>query len=464
MNNTLHLKAPGDWINDPNGFIYYKGKYHLFYQYFPCSDRWGTMHWGHAVSEDLIHWHHLGISIFPTKSYDRNGCFSGSAICLPNGNMALYYTGVRYIDEDEENINLCLHGSSRQCQVMIESEDGFTFDNYGGKRMILPAFTDETVGNPAEFRDPKVFYEEDRYYMVTGSTCEYREGVLLVYESPDAREWKLKFRMADRRLGTILECPDLMKIGDEWVLVCSAMDIVDGNVQDVRPHQSIIQKVHFDAQSGEVTLGDGYRYLDYGMDLYAPQSNTDKNGNRTFFGWIRMPHGVAAHSNSASNGRAWNGMMCLPRVIDLVDFDIYTRVHPEVIRYFEQFEEEVIQLRNASDEDQHAIKAIKQVATEEGACRNSEKCVRIRTELSEGEKISINGYLIALEEGKVCTDRTALIDEGIDSTVNRISTTPYVGNRCELDIYIEPNLVEVYINDGLYVISNFIEAAIETTI
>ena len=78
--DVLHLKAPGNWLNDPNGFIYYKGKYHLFYQHFPYAAVWGTMHWGHAVSEDLIHWEHLGIALFPTKAYDQNGVFSGSAI------------------------------------------------------------------------------------------------------------------------------------------------------------------------------------------------------------------------------------------------------------------------------------------------------------------------------------------------------------------------------------------------
>ena len=96
MENILHLKAPGDWINDPNGFIYYKGKYHLFYQYFPCAPVWGTMHWGHAVSDDLVHWKHLGIALFPTKSYDRNGVFSGSALEI-DGRMNLYtrLSGIR---------------------------------------------------------------------------------------------------------------------------------------------------------------------------------------------------------------------------------------------------------------------------------------------------------------------------------------------------------------------------------
>lgn len=82
IRDTLRLKAPGNWINDPNGFIYYRGKYHLFYQYFPYMPEWGTMHWGHAVSEDLVHWEHLGVALFPSKDYDRNGVFSGTALFM----------------------------------------------------------------------------------------------------------------------------------------------------------------------------------------------------------------------------------------------------------------------------------------------------------------------------------------------------------------------------------------------
>ena len=103
IKDTLHLKSPGNWINDPNGFIYYKGKYHLFYQYFPYLPEWGTMHWGHAVSEDLVHWEHLGVALFPTKEYDKNGIFSGSAI-EKDGKLYLYYSAVKYLETDEEDI------------------------------------------------------------------------------------------------------------------------------------------------------------------------------------------------------------------------------------------------------------------------------------------------------------------------------------------------------------------------
>ena len=69
---NIHVKAQGNWINDPNGFIYYKGFYHLFYQCFPYGPRWGRMHWGHAVSKELVSWKDLGIALFPSKTDDRS--------------------------------------------------------------------------------------------------------------------------------------------------------------------------------------------------------------------------------------------------------------------------------------------------------------------------------------------------------------------------------------------------------
>ncbi len=135
--NEVHLKAPGNWINDPNGFIYYKGKYHLFYQYFPYAPVWGTMHWGHAVSDDLMHWEHLGIALFPTKDYDRNGVFSGSAI-EKDGELYLYYSAVKYLEADKENIHVSLNDLFETSQAMIVSPDGFHFDNWKDKKMVLP--------------------------------------------------------------------------------------------------------------------------------------------------------------------------------------------------------------------------------------------------------------------------------------------------------------------------------------
>lgn len=104
MKPKLHFTAPYHWINDPNGLIYYKGNYHIFYQHFPYDNKWGTMHWGHAITKDFVNFEHLPIALYPSKDFDRNGCFSGSAIEI-DGQLYLYYTAIKYAKENPSNVH-----------------------------------------------------------------------------------------------------------------------------------------------------------------------------------------------------------------------------------------------------------------------------------------------------------------------------------------------------------------------
>ena len=92
---AYHLTPYTGWMNDPNGFSFYQGNYHLFYQYYPYDTIWGPMHWGHAVSTDLLHWDYLPAALAPDSPCDKDGCFSGSAAQLPDGRQLLLYTSVR---------------------------------------------------------------------------------------------------------------------------------------------------------------------------------------------------------------------------------------------------------------------------------------------------------------------------------------------------------------------------------
>ena len=175
MKNRLHVKAPGNWVNDPNGMIYYKGQYHLFYQHFPYAPRWGTMHWGHAVSPDLIHWEHVGVALFPSLSEDQNGCFSGSAV-EENGVMHLFYTGVHYNQVNPKDIHQCLDQDFTSAQLHLTSKDGMHFDVFGDKEVVIPALTDPEIGDNTHTRDPKVWKGSDAWYMVLGSTTKDHKG------------------------------------------------------------------------------------------------------------------------------------------------------------------------------------------------------------------------------------------------------------------------------------------------
>ncbi len=419
--NTLHLKAPGNWINDPNGFIYYKGKYHLFYQHFPYAPRWGTMHWGHAVSVDLVHWEHLGIALFPTKEYDKNGIFSGSALEM-DGRMYLYYSAVRYLETDAENIHVALQDRYETSQALIVSEDGFHFDNWGRKRQILPVIRDENIANAIHTRDPKVWYEDGWYYMALGSTFEERAGRVLFFRSRDAQEWEYAAQCRDERLGRIVECPDLFRLGETDVFMASLMYV--GETGKGYEHLTVCGVAEFDRQTCKLTLPGALRYVDYGMDLYAPQTNLDKDGRRVMIGWMRMPRAV-----EEEDGTLWNGMMCLPRVVEVENGHVFFRVHPEVERYFSR------EVYDTGELPEH------------GPCR-------IQTMLAEGERLDIGGYLIRREQGCVKADRSRVFGdiEGIAAT----GSAPCAGEGCLLDIFVEPNLIEIFINGGEAVISHVV--------
>ena len=403
--NEIHLKAPKGWINDPNGFIFYKGEYHLFYQHFPYAPRWGRMHWGHAASRDLMNWKHLDTALFPTKPDDRDGCFSGSAI-EKDGVMHIFYTGVKYEEYDPENINCYLGEEFTAAQLHISSEDGYSFDNFGGKTTIIPPIYDSATGDPTNTRDPKVWHGKDgNYYMVLGTTVN-KKGRLLFYRSPDLIHWDYVNFAEAEGYGWMWECPDYYRVDDRDVLIFSPMGIKQGN-------QAICTLVDFDEESCRMNIGESFRFLDYGLDLYAPQSTTDREGRRIVIAWLRMPEPM--DNNTI-------GMFCMPRVCEVRDNHIFFRPHP-VIR--EKFSRKL-----SAPEGIYMVKA----------------------EMSHGDSLNIGGYGICCENGRIITDRSAVIRNHNELCCR--FETPELKDSARIEAYVDGNMIEVFVNEGEYVITN----------
>lgn len=417
----LHLRSPKNWINDPNGFIYFKGKYHLFYQHFPYAPVWGTMHWGHAVSEDLIHWEHQDIALFPTKGYDQNGIFSGSAIEVDD-KLYLYYSAVKYLDIDSENIHVARNEQFETSQAMIISQDGFQFDNWKDKKQIVPVSDDEEKAHRMHTRDPKVWKEGDTYYLVLGSTYKEKTGRIVFYTSKDGENWEFKTQLRDERFGRIMECPDIFKVGDSYVFEGSAMDISDPACG--YPHNAVCARVDFEPGECKLSLLEDFRYVDYGLDLYAPQTNLDKDGRRVMIGWMRMPKPV-----KEEDGLEWSGMMALPRVIEMNNGHIYYRVHPEVREYFNE-----------------TVSSVEKIDFSKPFC--------IKMSLKDGESVNIGGYRISMNDHSVVTDRSDVFAGLKDYALK--ATSPKLCEGCELEIYVDRNLIEIFINDGEYVMSQIV--------
>ena len=419
----IHLTAPKNWINDPNGFIYYNGEYHLFYQYFPYDCKWGTMHWGHATSKDLIMWKHYPIALYPTKEYDQNGCFSGTAI-IEKGELHLYYTAIKYDKFREGNIHSPYDNYSFEAsQAKIVSKDGYTFNNYEDKRLIIPPIMDESLGHRTHTRDPKVWKYKDSYSMILGSKFKQEgndkfTGEALFYTSKDGEKWTYKNRCYDDTIGDMWECPDLFEVDGRYVLVMSPENIIADDINYT--NNSVYSIVDFDEETCEMKLINNQKFLDEGLDLYAPQTTLDEFGNRVLIGWMRMP--------LTFDGEDWIGMMSLPRVIKIKNNDVYFSA-PE---YIDKLFNKEVKLSEFDVNDVYKLNAT----------------------LNKDSVLDIGGYKISIVDDSIVTDRSKVFPDM--KRKGRVFKSSKLNGRYDLSIYIDNGIIEIFINDGKYVISNIV--------
>lgn len=299
---VYHFTPPQGWMNDPNGLIFFKNKYHMFYQYNPYSCDWSSMHWGHAISDDLLHWKDCPIALYPDKDYDNDpegGCFSGSAI-EKDGKLYLFYTGSVKRD-----------GKLYQTQNLVISGDGMEFYKYEKNPIIVTPPEDAS----ADFRDPKVFAFADHYYMVVGGcvgNTDTGDGRIFLYESKNLFDWKYQGILisSEHKLGTMFECPDMFKLADKWIITTSPMRNPDNNKALYFVGTMDFEKCAYHIEHTGC--------LDYGYDYYAPQSFLDKEGNRIMIawmnGWLWMPW-CKDFGPTAVEG--WRGAFSVPRKISL---------------------------------------------------------------------------------------------------------------------------------------------------
>ena len=293
-----HFMAETGWINDPNGLIYFKGKYHFFYQYNPYSGFWDCMHWGHAVSEDMIHWEYLPLALAPSEVYDdhlKGGCFSGSAI-EHDGKLFLIYTGT------------CNNGNGfEQAQCIAYSEDGIHFEKYEGNPVITAP-----EGVPTDlFRDPKIWKHDDTYYVVCGASKNGFAQARL-YKSTDMFHWEFVNVLAESRgeWGYMWECPDFFTLEGQEVLSVSPQ----GLTREEFRFQNIYQSGYFILKDGKPEE-KAFREWDHGFDFYAPQTFQDGKGRRILIGWMGMPDADEEYVNPTAESEGWQHCLTVPREV-----------------------------------------------------------------------------------------------------------------------------------------------------
>jgi len=283
----IHYTPLRGWINDPNGLVYYRGKYHVFAQHNPVApDNRTPMHWAHAESVDLLRWNHLPIALVPDKPFDIGGCWSGSA-AEDEGRLHLVYSGVS--GEKAEIQSVCL----------ATSADGIAF----GKDRANPVIPGPPPGFSRDFRDPRVFRHGDKWRIVIGTSRDGR-GCALLYESSDLVGWKFLGPLAasDGTRGTMWECPDFFMLEGRGVLVVSPIGVPGVG------SMALIGRMEEDATRLAV---EEMVVLDYGPDLYAPQTMAGPDGRRIMIAW--MDHWGSSKPPTVSAG--WRGAFTIPRAI-----------------------------------------------------------------------------------------------------------------------------------------------------
>ncbi len=313
-----HLTSRVGWMNDPNGFSFYDGKYHLFYQYYPYKTHWGPMHWGHAVSDDLIQWTYLPVAMAPDEEYDANGCFSGSAIELPTGEQLLIYTGVKKESLTNREIQ-------QQC---IAIGDGETYKKYKDNPVLTVQDLPEN-GSKYDFRDPKIWYDHGIYYCVVGNCTEDKDGQILLYCSKDGLEWKFEKILIknNKRFGKMWECPDFFELDGKQVLIISPQDMLPVGLEFHNGNGTMYISGNYDENHN--FNEEVYGTIDYGIDFYAPQTLQTQDGRRIMIGWMQNWDTLTYKPEFL-----WFGQMSIPREILLNEGKLYQRPVREIEQYY----------------------------------------------------------------------------------------------------------------------------------
>ncbi len=426
-----HVAAPIGWINDPNGFCMYQGEYHLFYQYHPHSAEWGPMHWGHVFTKDLVHWEHLPIALTPSEPYERNGCFSGSGIEKDN-KLFLLYTGHIGFPADPSLETI-------QTQCLAYSDDGIKFEKYIGNPIISPPKSDEIHGG--DFRDPKVWEHDGKYYCVIGSkTPDSTHGQIILYESDDLINWKfinISTRAKDNE-GTMWECPNFAEVDGKDVLVLSPIGIAPEGNKYLNAMDSGYFIGTLDYETGKYKRGK-FEMIDYGFDFYAPQVMQTEDGRCIMIGWMDM-----WQTDMPEKADGWAGIMSVPRELKIKKRKLFT----EPIKELETLRESEVTHKKLTITEPTKLDGVKGITGEllvEVDTKNSANFT-IEVRVGEGEKT----FLTYEKETAIFgIDRA---ESGAGPKDRReVELTP--ASKLNLRIYLDRSSVEVFINEGEYVLS-----------
>lgn len=457
----IHFSPQEAWMNDPNGMVYYDGEYHLFYQYYPDSTVWGPMHWGHAVSPDMVHWEHLPIALYP----DELGyIFSGSAVIDWN-NTTGFQTGEHppmiAIFTHHEPVGASEEGNDTyQYQSIAYSNDkGRTWTKYEGNPV---------VPNPGikDFRDPKVSWHEasGQWLMVFAALDRVK-----FYTSPNLIDWTFQsdFGMNDGSHGGVWECPDLFELPVEgtdetkWVLLLS---INPGGPNGGSATQYFVGD--FDGKTFTNThYPETTQWLDWGPDNYAGVTWGDipkEDGRTLFLGWM----GNWNYAQVVPTEK-WRSAMTIPRTLHLTKNNqtgVYS-VASRPVKELKSIEGDQINFAGTTMKPNTNLNLIEGNDKELSIPFKSTISFELSDENARDFEITLDNpdtkeqFVLRFKDGYLYGDRkkSGIIDfaENFAHEDPKASLGTLLGKNGELkiEIYVDVASIEVFVNDGAVVMT-----------
>lgn len=455
--HKYHLMPEYGWMNDPNGFSFFQNEYHLFYQHYPYDTEWGPMHWAHAVSSDLITWRHKEIALRPDQEYDRNGVFSGSGIQVGNEHW-LYYTGHVDVHLDQmfdqnykkrtKEVSENIPPFIRQVQCLATSVDGVHYKKYQ-HNPVISSDQIPTGIKVEDFRDPKVWKYNDKFYMVVGAKSEGHIGHVLFYDSIDGIHWNyLNQFTLGKDYGTVWECPDLFELDGKHILLFSPQEKprIGSRFENIHSTMALIGS--FNHSTGEFML-ENEQELDQGFDFYAPQSTLTSDGRRVVVAWMNMwERKYPLHEL----GHGWNGSMTLPRELSLVDGNLLQRPYHTV----EKYQKNRVEFKNIEIDGTYENNNL------HGTCQRMQleffmkDSNQLMIEFFKGEKEGLS-LLFRKDTNEMIMDRRNS-EYPTESLANRNDFTRSqvidLSKPVNLNVFLDVSSIEVFVNHGTQVFTS----------
>ncbi|KAK9059232.1 hypothetical protein SSX86_021851 [Deinandra increscens subsp. villosa] len=305
---VFHFTPGKNWMNGP---VFYKGWYHLFYQYSPAAPVWGLIVWGHAVSRDMVHWRHLPIAMETDEWYDVNGVWTGSTTILPNNELVVLYTGSTNDSVQVQNLAYPANPSDPLLVNWV-------------KDPANPVLVPPKWINKKDFRDPTTAWltPEGKWRMVIGTKVN-KTGIAILYDTDDFKSYELQDTWLHQVDGTgMWECVDFFPVSkeddglDTGVIGPDIKHVLKASMDDDRCDYYAIGNYNpktgkWVPDNAKIDVGIGLRY-DYGI-YYASKTFYDQNKKRrVLWSWIKE-----TDSENSDIKKGWASLMAVPRTVAL---------------------------------------------------------------------------------------------------------------------------------------------------